>query len=234
MSDAECSAFRRDLESALAPGASGVPAAERAPRADRVQLGWHEHLLACPACRAFLAAEQALDALLATLPRPRLPGDLARRVLARLGGAREQERLDDLLDLLPSPVPPDDLAARTLRRLAPERPEWPKGPRRLRLLRGGRRAWRIAAAVLVAAGAWWLVPRELEGPEEPRARGAAAPVAAHVDDELLEALDVLENWELLTSDDLDVVLAELDAVDWTLLEYGSEEVGADGDEERGG
>ena len=87
------------------------------------------------------------------------------------------------------------------------------------------------ASVICSASLVWLVPGGPDEPDEPE-----APVVAHVDDELLEALDVLENWELLTSDDLDLMLAELDAVDWTLLEYGSEEIEADGGdaEERGG
>ncbi|MEN8162102.1 MAG: hypothetical protein ABFS41_18675 [Myxococcota bacterium] len=229
MNEPACTAFRRALGSALAPrGARGEPPED-------VELGWHEHLLACPSCRAFLAAEQALDVLLATLPRPRLSGDLARRVLARLAGARAPERtgerLDDLLDLLPSPAAPDDLAARTLRGLAPERQGGRRSGRRLRLVRRGRR---VAAAVLVVASVLWLV---LGGRDEPQPEGR---VAGEVEDELLETLDVLENWELLMSDDLDLVLAELDAVDWTLLEYGSEEADVPGDaegddgEERGG
>jgi len=240
MTERACTAFRRALASALAAGvhddAPGAPLQgkpSRTPgeeRAREVELGWHEHLLACPSCRAFLAAEQALDGLLATLPRPRLPGDLARRVLVRLDGVRAQERgerrLDDLLDFLPSPAPPGDLAARTLRRLASER-----GAPRLRVLRAvlPRIGWRIAAGVLFAAALSWLL---LGRRDEPRDE---TPVARQVEDELLETLDVLENWELLMSDDLDLMLAELDAVDWTLLEYGSDEADADGDEEeRGG
>lgn len=229
-----CTAFRRALASALAGVHADAPETPGGERAREVELGWHEHLLACPSCRAFLAAEQALDGLLATLPRPRLPGDLARRVLARLEDARAQEgrrrrdgpeaRLDDLLDQLPRPAPPEDLAARTLRGLAAER----KAGWRLRVLPSA--GWRVAAGVLFAAAlSWWAFGRR----DEPE---GGSPVVGHVEDELLETLDVLENWELLMSDDLDLMLAELDAVDWTLLEYGSDETDAAGgeEEERGG
>jgi len=63
-------------------------------------LEWHEHLLGCTACRELLEAEQALEELLASLPEPRLPAELTRRVLARL-------RANRLPDERPDPYLPD-------------------------------------------------------------------------------------------------------------------------------
>lgn len=83
-----CLEFRARLASALtarpAPAASG--------------LAWHEHLLFCADCRALLDAEEALDDLLKSLPRPKLPPALAQRVLVRLQPTREELELDRLLD----------------------------------------------------------------------------------------------------------------------------------------
>jgi len=77
-----CLDFRARLAQALAEH----PVAE---------LAWHEHVLTCADCREVLDAEEALDELLASLPRPSLPPELARRVIARLAPERE---LDHLLD----------------------------------------------------------------------------------------------------------------------------------------
>ena len=86
---ADCHAFRTLLGAALAgrPDPPGL-----------VELGWHEHLLGCGDCRDLLAAEEALELLLASLPDPSLPPDLTRRVLARLRNETEST-LDGLLDL---------------------------------------------------------------------------------------------------------------------------------------
>lgn len=240
MSGHACEAFRRSLAEAL----GGAPA-----RRGTAELQWHEHLLACGECRSLLEAEEALDELLASLPDPHLPPDLARRVLARLAlerqvpvdalealdrlldsspqpevpaglGARvlrglrgvragEKRRgLDELLQLVPAPEVPDDLAERVLARVAPARaPERAGRPAAtFRLLRGGRR---LAAAAIVLGlglglGFLWT--------------GTRARAPEPVDDELLATLDVLENWDVLMSDDLDLLLVSLDPVDWTLLE----------------
>lgn len=77
-----CIEFRARLAQALAEH----PVAE---------LTWHEHVLTCADCRELLAAEEALDDLLASLPRPNLPPELARRVIARLAPERELDRLLD-------------------------------------------------------------------------------------------------------------------------------------------
>lgn len=84
-----CIEFRCLLEEAL----SG-----RADPPRLTELGWHEHLLGCGDCRGLLEAEEALELLLASLPDPKLPPDLRRRVLLRLRAGR-QEPLESLLDL---------------------------------------------------------------------------------------------------------------------------------------
>ena len=260
-----CNEFRARLAASLV----GRPA----PPAPRV--AWHEHLVACAACRALLEDEEALEAVLASLPEPALPPDLAERVLARLAGervttldglldlnrvaatadrerlaglaarvlsgleaARERERLagaerrlDALLDRVPAPDVPDDLAERVLAAVRP-RP-------RLFALRGGL-AWAAlaAAAAVLALVAWRFTrtdgvapldapPRNVAGgslPAEPRAPEARGG-ADDVDDELLASLDVLERWDLLTDEDLAVLLASMDAVDEELLDlaYSDEE-----------
>lgn len=171
---------------------------EAAPR-----LEGHEHLLTCRACRALLEGEAALDELLAAWPQVSLPLDLARRVLARLAPARADARLDALLDLVPAPQAPAHLARRVLESLARERRAW----RRSRS--SPRRPVLVAAAVMVLLSGGALLFRYLGGDSS-------------IEPELLEALDALENWDVVTSEDLDLLLAELDPVDWALLELGEE------------
>ena len=131
-----CRSFRRALESRLAgraerPELSGLPGFDG--------LEWHEHLLGCTDCRALLESEEALEALLATLPEPQLPAELAQRVVARLESARAEEStdevaLDALLDLAATEDVPGDLAGDVLARLAPERGEKREHQRLERLL----------------------------------------------------------------------------------------------------
>lgn len=106
MSDLSCAGFRAELERLLHPRRG------RRPARGLTELSWSEHLLACAACRELLEAEEALDALLASLPAPSLPPALARRVLERL--RREDARLDVLLALDAGDGPPARLAERVL------------------------------------------------------------------------------------------------------------------------
>jgi hypothetical protein len=222
----------RDFRSALAVALGEGPRGTRA-------LGWHEHLLGCGDCRALLASEEALDALLASLPEPALEPGAAARVLARLASERAAPRdeLDSLLEALPAGAPPElparvlsglrparaeaaldallgrwesvpapaDLAARTLARLAPAR----RAPARRRV------ALRLAAAALVLVGlaAGW---RALEAPPAESAPGAVVDGAPP--DGLLEALELLESWDLLTDPSLEVALTGLDEAEALLLE----------------
>ncbi|MCC6405761.1 MAG: hypothetical protein IT453_01250 [Planctomycetes bacterium] len=247
--NSECLAFRERLVAALEP---------RRGRGELDTLGWHEHLLSCVECRRVLAAEEALELLLDSLPEPKLPHELAvrvlarlklrpsrdgldalleradpavasptlaRRVLAGLAAERAEIALDRLLERVPAPEVPTELAARTLSKLALAR--------RRRTALSGPRVWLTvaAAAVIVLGGAWslraWLrdaTPVEPQPivenapPEQaPRVESLAVP-----SDELLASLSVLESWELLNSDNIDVMLSSLDASDELLLELSSE------------
>ncbi len=107
-----CRSFRELLERKL----SG-----RVAQSELVVLSWHEHLLGCGACRELLEAEEALELLLASLPEPNLPPELARRVISRLRDAQQRDLaetgLDALLDLDRSEAPPARLAESVLARL---------------------------------------------------------------------------------------------------------------------
>lgn len=107
-----CGEFRAALSRAL----------EGQPMPDELTvLGWHEHLLSCAECRLLLEREEALEALLATMPRPSLPPDLTRRVLLRLRENREEAPgLDRLLELA-DVAPPAGLSGRVTAGLRGER-----------------------------------------------------------------------------------------------------------------
>ncbi len=257
----------RDFRSHLADVLSGTPRLR--------ELAWHEHLLGCADCRELLEAEEALEALLETLPEPQLPPALARRVLARLSPvrdesaaldallelnrvgetppelasdvlaalrperklAREERALDRLLERVPAPSVPVGLADRVLRKLEPRRR---RARPRLLTRPALRAAGALAAAVLIAvaygtwfSGIWWPVIQEYHGPpadveiaaaEEPPVDPPVEPGAEPEwpPDELLASLDLLESWDLLSADDLDLALASLDAVDEVLLDFAAE------------
>ncbi|MCP3915361.1 MAG: hypothetical protein GY711_07380 [bacterium] len=235
-------------------------------RADLVQLGWHEHLLGCTACRELLAAEEALDELLATLPEPKLPERLARRVVRRLRATTSAARLDELLDLDSADAVPEGLATRVLAGLAaraddtrldrlldeahavevpiglekrvlrgiadrrvtsaPARPK----PLRLRLVRSP--LVRAAAALLLVTGgafATWRFTHRAVDPTDGTDGGEVAvvqPAGANLaaDEGLLDALAVLENWDLIESIDpvaLDAVTV-FDPEDEILLELSED------------
>ena len=119
-----------------------------------------------------------------------------------------------MLDALPDPIPPPDLAARVLADLASARPVRRRARSRTYLL-----AAAVAAGLLVAVALFLRrAPGEARGPQ--RVAQVERPVEEAPDVELLESLEVLEDWDLLMSDELDLLLAELDEVDWTLIEAG--------------
>ena len=240
----DCGAFRSALEAELA----GRPLPGKL-----AWLSWHEHLLSCEDCRELLEKEEALEALLATLPEPRLPAALSSRVLARLRRDRAEEvRLEGLLDALEEDVrPPAGLAAGILARLAPERgdplaarpgtgrgdpldalldldrevevPEGLAGRVLSRLAparRDGRRIPWIRAlaaglALLVLGRFLWTRARV----EKPATGASVAHVEAPPDPALLASLDVVELWDLLMQDDVDVLLSTLGPADEALLEF---------------
>jgi len=236
----DCKDFRAALEAELL----GRPAQEKL-----AGLSWHAHLLACGECRELLEKEEALEALLASLPEPRLPEALARRVLSRLRADRAAEtRLEELLELDEGARAPLDLAAGILARLAPEREaqaarlddmpletlldldsylEAPHGLARrvlaaleiARTPRRARRTWIYAAAAGLMAlflGRMLWIQRHptRDGRGEIAAGSEPAP-----DPQMLAALDVLEQWDLLMQDDVDVLLSTLGPADEALLDY---------------
>jgi hypothetical protein len=103
-----CHQFRNRLASLLAGRASSASFGE---------LAWHEHLLGCAACRALVETEEALDELLASLPQPQLPPELAQRLLARLEPVRGDLTLDLLLERGDEVAVPGALASRMLAKL---------------------------------------------------------------------------------------------------------------------
>ena len=216
-----CELFRARLERALrqperSPGSVESPGL-------RV-LGWHEHLFGCAECRALLQAEEALEVLLDALPAADLPPGLTARVLARLGTRsrdelaleRDDALLDGLLDRVPAESPPQNLARRVLSGLEPER------ARRTELVALTMRwEWAAAALVLVGLGIWLLgrgpdheftVQTSGEVAQEVATDRPPYSTSEEVDADLLATLDLLENWELLLSEDVDVFLGGLGAI----------------------
>ena len=270
-----CREFLGSLELAL----QGLPQPE-----SLIPLSFDEHLLGCEACRELLDAEHALEMLLASLPEPRLPADLASRVLERLRrerrvSAQPARDLDALLDGAPDPVMPADLASRVLRGVAPVRQEQfrdaeldrllenlptPVAPanlsrellaalrierpvQRLTLLRSPR-LWVPLAAAGVLAAVWLSQSWKKDEPSPTKDNEIDSqmvdvidPIDGPIDwlnDEMVDAFEVLENWEHLQGSDLDLLLASIDEIDELLIEtsewdseLASEE---DSDESAGG
>lgn len=189
-----CRQFRTRLASLLAGRASSASFGE---------LAWHEHLSACADCRALIEAEEALEHLLASLPEPQLPAELAGRLLARLEPVRGESTLDSVLERGDEVAVPKALAARMLSRLdgartaqrgeaeldrvlarlpAPEVPEElaRRTLARLTLARRPRRASQprlaLAAAALLALGVGaWLLTRGIAVDENAAPELASGP-----------------------------------------------------------
>jgi hypothetical protein len=259
-----CQEFRSLLERSLEGGLSD---------GELARLSWHEHLLGCGECRHILQAEEALEILLATLPEPKLPPQLAERVVSRLRAARRVEsrldalleldradaapeklaasvlaglraerdalaeaaaaereaQLDRLLDLDRRVAVPKELARRVLAALEPERTTIAGASAPIELARRRSRWMYAAAAGILAFALGWLAWPRAQHPgvvpddtladaseKAPHARGAGIPP----DPQMLAALDVLEQWDLLRSEDVDVLLSStIEPVDEALLEY---------------
>jgi hypothetical protein len=240
-----CRAFQDHLAAALGGAAQEPAGSLRA-------LSWHSHLLQCAACRELLATEEALEGLLATLPAPRLPAGVAERVLARLAEERQDAALDRLLELANASRAPVDLARKVLARLEDERQSTaldrlldrlpqPAVPQGLagRVLAGlererAPRTWlerarrapvllRLAAAAALVLGAAMAI--DALRPEDSVDLAGFAPGGPPP--ELLESLELLQDWELINDESLDVVLTGLDTADEVLLEIdlGSDPLG---------
>jgi len=155
--------------------------------------------------------DERLDELLEHVRDVELPEALAADTKRALAEARAEARLDRLLERVPAPAVPAGLSARMLAGLAHERRARPRTTgRRLGVLL-------VAAAIVFAVGVFFTLRRDGE-PREHTTELARTP-----DHELLYALDALENWELLTSEDVDLLLVGLDVADITLLELAAEE-----------
>ena len=223
----ECTAFRTLLEHELSR--PGNPT-------ELTPLSWHEHLLSCHDCRELLAAEEALELLLTSLPEPRLPEDLTRRVLTRLRTARLTSRpaangLDALLEADTDPRIPVGLSSRVLSALETERsqtsdpldrlldrfevaPDPELAHRVLRSLESERVApilpfhERPFVKVLLASAAAALVFFTARGLSTDEKSLRPSTEVAFADPDLLEDYYVLDNWTLLMPEsDVEVFLA---------------------------
>jgi hypothetical protein len=178
-------------------------------------------------------ARESLDRLLELSTVEAAPPDLGARIAAGIGRkriARDLE-LDRLLDRVGSPKLPERLAQDTLAALAGRRERVPPP-----VVRGPNARWAplaLAAAALALIVTLWL--RGGERPEPVATLPEPIPPApsierrtpdpaldAGVEEDLLASLDVLENWELLTDEELDVLLSSLDPWDEVLLELEAE------------
>lgn len=181
--------------------------------------------------------ERELERLLDAAGEVDVPPGLVEGVQRSLAASRADLRLERLLERVPPPGVPAGLAGRVLERLAERRAAAPGVTRVLRPVRRAPRRFRTlfvaatAAAVALALGLF-VRARRLDGPASGPVAGtgpssteeiARAPGALAADDELLLALDALENWELLTSEDLDLLLAGLDTSEELLLELETAE-----------
>lgn len=172
-------------------------------------------------------ADARLDRLLDVAGADAAPAGLARGVVAGVARRIEDERLDRLLarDVVAAPA---DLAQWTLVGLRLARRA---SARRQLALRG---LVALAAAAALAAIVWIAKPdasarvedtprvvRDVAPVERPGARETASLDA--VPDEVLAALDVLENWDVLVTDDAETQLAPLPTADEALLDVLEEE-----------
>jgi len=171
-------------------------------------------------------AEARLDSLLDAVPAPTAPPGLSRSVLR---GLEPHRRTSGAPSELPTSRP------RPLRPVRSGRPL-------PRVRAAGPALLAAAAVVLAVAGAyvWWPSPpeqrlgAEQEGPvaalPAPVPDAAGDPTAEELalpDAELLASLDLLEDWELLNGDDVDLLLATLGAPDELLLQDADESASGD-------
>ena len=116
---------------------------------------------------------------------------------------------------------PRGLAARVLSGLEAERALDDLGPRAV--WPRSRWAWAAAAGLLLAFAGWafWRNARIAQRAERDLVAGQAPPARKGdvPDPQMLATLDVLENWDLLVPEDVDVVLSTLGPADEALLEY---------------
>lgn len=178
------------------------------------------HVVSCSACRAMLEEEQALESWMNADQIPPLSAASTERLVKRLH-ARLDAAVWALLDLDLVPSPPRGLGRRVATQLREEAlglelvPTQGVGVGRRNWLRMGLAA--AAAALVFVFAPWKTDPTDM--PVFSKRELAELPEA---DVELLEWLDVLEQWETLQ--DLEPIeadmLATLDAGDLFLLDLG--------------
>ena len=158
-----------------------------------------------------------------------VPRGLAAGVLAGLASERLQPlaaELDDLLDRMPSEPTPVGLSARVLNSLAAERA---RGRQRRPWV--WRLRWPAAAIAGVLLAGWWALSQKSMTPDDSlRLAAVEAPLSgtssASPSDELAQLLmnlDLLENWELLVPEELELLLASVDELDEALLDVPFED-----------
>ena len=172
-----------------------------------------------------------LDAALDGAPDPVMLANLSERILRGVESARSEQliskgqaedRLDVLLNKVPTPIAPTNLAASVLDAVEAERTaSSPLGNRvsSFQLLKGAQVWVPVAAAVLVAI--LWFT-RSMDGlvevPSDEELIDTQLASALELNDEIMDAFEVLENWEHLNGDDLDLLLASIDELDEVLIE----------------
>ena len=163
-------------------------------------------------------SEARLDAVLYRLPTPEVPAGLAARTLAAI--------TIDAMPVDPQPVETAPAPRRARSRAVPQRQVAARTP----LLRFSLAA---AASVLAAFLGYRLIQpsndtpvrkpivqipgQAMPGQAGPGTNQVADLVPEVPDPELLAALDLLEEWDLLMAQDLDLVLGSLDETETELL-----------------
>ena len=171
--------------------------------------------------------ERRLDELLDRAGDVETPANLAGDLKRKLAQVAADERLDRVLDELPEPSVPEGLARRVREGLEQERKRSTAPQTGFQL--GAFRAFLAAAAIVVlfgvivwsrrGQGAGDAVEIAQNNPED---RVEPGPSEEVPEEELLAVIDALENWDLLTSDDVELLLASLDVADETLLQLDAE------------
>lgn len=161
--------------------------------------------------RALGGDERALDRLLERVPAPRPPADLAARVLAKARFQRAREQ--------PAAQRPSVRIAPRLRRFALVAGlALALGLIALRLATRTERAQEELALLDPVTPAEPVTPADSVAPmHAPRTETVTDPARDEPSQELLAALDLLESWELVASEDLDVQLNALDSMDELFL-----------------
>ncbi len=177
------------------------------------------HVTACSACRNMLEEEQALESLMSNDQLSVLSEASVDRLVKRLH-VRLDTAIWKLLERDVVPTPPPDLGDRILARLRDDAELVPKEIPQPQFNQWLRATLAVAAAVLV----FWFAPWTQEPHVSPEALSSEILLEdlSAADAELLDWLDVLEQWETLRGmEALEAdTLATLDAGELLLLNLG--------------